>query len=279
MDVTFVIWIKKHQLISFFVLSYAIMFGVIFGFILLQPGQPLQAWSLVWAFSIFSPTISALVVSWIIGGWNEIKRLLAGFTYWKVNAGWYFAALFLLLGPLVIATVYIALGHPTAGLKPGVSTLSLLGIILFQLFSGPLAEEAGWRGFALPRLQSKYNALKSSLLLGVLWTFWHLPLFFLAGATQLGIPMPIYLVMVLTITVYMTWLYNNTRGSLIITTLSHFTYNLSSTLVTGVVSLMPAMLFYMTAGPLLFLVVVGVIIIYKPEYLSKKPVNELPFRG
>jgi uncharacterized protein len=269
-------WIRNHPLISYFVLAYAIMYGFMFGYIFLQPGQPLRAWSLVWAVGIFSPTISGLIVSWIIGGWIEVKRLLSGFTRWKVGFGWYFAAVFLILGPYVIALVYIMLGHTPAGLQPGVTISGLLGIILFQFFSGPFSEEAGWRGFALPRLQAKYSALVSSLILGVIWTFWHLPLFFLTGATQVGIPFPIYLLLVMTITFYLTWLYNNTHGSLIITILAHFAYNLSSTLIAGTISLMPAMTFYLTAGPLLFLVVVGVVIYYKPKYFSKKPVTELP---
>jgi membrane protease YdiL (CAAX protease family) len=270
-------WISKHQLISFFVLTYTIMYGVMFGYIFLRPGQPLQPWSLVWAVGIFSPTISAVFLSWVIGGTAEVKRLLAGFTRWKVGGGWYFAALFLLLGPLVIAMVYIALGHPPVGLRPGVTLFSLFGITLFQLFSGPIAEETGWRGFALPRLEAKYNALVSSLILGAIWTFWHLPFFYMTGATQMGIPMPIYLFLVVTLTIYLTWLYNNTRGSLAITTLAHFTYNLSSTLIAGAVILMPAMIFYITAGSLLFLVVVGVVIYYGPRNLSKKPVTELPY--
>jgi hypothetical protein len=88
--------------------------------------------------------------------------------------------------------------------------------------------------------------------------------------------MPIYLMLVVTVTIYLTWLYNNTRGSLIITILAHFIYNLASTLIAGAVSLMPAMTFYMTAGPLLFLVVIGIIIYYRPRYLSRRPLDELP---
>ncbi len=271
-------WIRKHQLISFFVLSYAIMYGIMFGYIFLQPGQPLKPWSWVWALGIFSPSISAVALSWVIGGAAEVKRLLAGFTCWKVGFRWYFAALFLILGPFVIALVYIALGHPAAGLTPGVSIASLTGIILFQFFSGPFSEEAGWRGFALPRLESKHNALLSSLILGVIWTFWHLPLFYLTGATQVGIPLPIYLMLVITVATYLTWLYNNTRGSLVITILAHFAYNLSSTLIAGVISLMPAMAFYLTAGPLLFLVVVGIVIYFKARHFSNKPLTELPFQ-
>jgi hypothetical protein len=129
--------IYEHPLIAFFVLSYAIMYGFMFGYIILQPRQPLQAWSLVWALGIFSPTISGLIISWIIGGWAEVKRLLSGFTRWKVSFWWYFAAAFLLLGPMLIALVYIALGHPAIGLRPGMTISSLLGIVLFQLFSGP----------------------------------------------------------------------------------------------------------------------------------------------
>lgn len=270
-------WIQKHQLLAFFTLSYLIIFGVMFSYIYFNPDQPLQPWSLVWFFAIFSPSISALIVTGVIGGIPEIRRLLTGFTRWQVGWRWYFWAAFLILGPLAITLIYNALGNPGAGLKPGETMASMAGIILFNLFSGPIAEELGWRGFALPRLQAKYNALVSSLMLGVIWTCWHIPLFFTTGATQMSIPFPIYLVLVLTITVYLTWLYNNTHGSLIITVLAHFFYNLTSFL-TAILRLMPAMLFYMTAGPLLALVVVMLIFVYGPRYLSKKPVTELPLQ-
>lgn len=270
-------WIQKHQLLAFFTLSYLIIFGVMFSYIYFNPDQPLQPWSLVWFFAIFSPSISALIVTGVIGGIPEIRRLLTGFTRWQVGWRWYFWAAFLILGPLAITLIYKALGNPGAGVKPGETMASMAGIILFNLFSGPIAEELGWRGFALPRLQAKYNALVSSLMLGVIWTCWHIPLFFTTGATQMSIPFPIYLVLVLTITVYLTWLYNNTHGSLIITVLAHFFYNLTSFL-TAILRLMPAMLFYMTAGPLLALVVVMLIFVYGPRYLSKKPVTELPLQ-
>jgi membrane protease YdiL (CAAX protease family) len=236
-------------------------------------------WSPAWFVFVFSPTIAALIVSWAAGGMSAVGRLLSGFTRWNVGWRWYVAAVFLFLSPLAIALVYIALGNPAIGLRPDWTIPMVLGQIFFQFFSGPASEEAGWRGFALPRLQSKYNALVSSLILGVIWTFWHLPLFYLTGATQTSIPMPIYLLLTLTLTVYMTWLYNNTGGSLTITVLSHFSYNLVGTLITGPVSLMPGMTLYMTAGPLLFLVVVGLVVYFKPKHLSSKPERQLPFES
>jgi membrane protease YdiL (CAAX protease family) len=178
----------------------------------------------------------------------------------------------------VIAIVYIALGNQPAGLRAGWTVPVLLLQVFYQFFSGPFSEEAGWRGFALPRLEAKYNALVSSLILGVVWTFWHLPLFYVPGQAQMSIPMPIYLLLCVSVTTYLTWLYNNTRGSLVITVLGHWAFNLTGTLITGPLSLMPAMVFYMTSGPLLFLAVVGIVIYYKPKYLSRKPAAKLPFQ-
>ena len=78
-------WIQKHQLLSYFTLTYVIAFGTTFTYIYLQPGKPSEQWSLDWFLNAFSPTISALILLWIIGGWNETRRLLSAFTLWKVG--------------------------------------------------------------------------------------------------------------------------------------------------------------------------------------------------
>jgi membrane protease YdiL (CAAX protease family) len=129
-----------------------------------------------------------LIVAWIIGGMPEINTTLR-VSHWKAGT-WYFGGLSHSRS-VGVALIYNALGNPGPGIGPGETTGSLLGTIIFSLFSGPIAEELGWRGFALPRLQSKYNALISSLILGVIWTFWHIPFFFTTGATQMSIPFPI----------------------------------------------------------------------------------------
>jgi membrane protease YdiL (CAAX protease family) len=269
-------WIQKHPLLSFFTLTYLIAFGTTFTYIYLQPGKPSENWSLAWFLNAFSPTISALILSWIIGGVAEVKRLFSGFTRWKVGLRWYLAAAFLFLGPLAFALIYIALGNPIAGIQPGVTTSAILGQLVFTLFSGPLAEEAGWRGFALPRLQLKYSALVSSVILGVIWCCWHIPLFFLPGSSQQGIPFPIYLMLVVTLTIYFTWLYNNTKGSLIIMVLAHFSFNMSGGFIAGTLGLLPPMILYVAAGSLLVLTVVWVVFYFGSRTLSRKSVRELP---
>ena len=275
MKTALIAWIKKHQLISFFVLTYLITFKVQFLFAFLQPSKPMQNWSLVWFFSVFSPSISALIIAAVIGGRSEVKRLLSGFTRWKVGLRWYFAAAFLFIGPLLITLIYMALGNSNPVSLAGITLISFLGQVVFNFFSGPFSEELGWRGFALPRLQMKHNALVSSLILGVIHTFWHLPLYFIAGSSQMGIPLPIYLVLVTSVNIYINWLYNNTRGSLVIAVLAHFAFDATG-LLTEYLKLMPPMLFNMTAGPMLGMLVIVIVIVFGAKHLSKKPASELP---
>jgi hypothetical protein len=83
--------------------------------------------------------------------------------------------------------------------------------------------------------------------------------------------------LVVTVTLYMTWLYNNTRGSLIITVLAHFSFNLSGGFIAGTLGLLPPMVLYVAAGSILVLSVIGVILYFGTRSLSRKPVEELPF--
>jgi uncharacterized protein len=94
------------------------------------------------------------------------------------------------------------------------------------ILGGPLGEEPGWRGFALPRLQPLHGPLVGSLILGVLWALWHLPLFWSGVWTPPTIPnMVMFVLMITALTVTMTWVFNNAKGSLLITMLMHASFN------------------------------------------------------
>lgn len=265
-------WIRRHQLITFFILAYLINYAVTFLHLYWVPLPP----SLVLLLQVFSPSISALILSAVIDGWAEIRRLLSGFTRWKVRWKWYLAAGLLLLGPLGIALVYWALGNPIPGPEPGLSFGALLGYVALTFISGPLAEEAGWRGFALPRLQEHYNALISSIILGVLWGFWHVPFYF--QPTSSLIPFPIGCVINIALSILLTWMYNNTKGSLVICVLAHFLYNVNGAIIVGRLGLVPPLALYVGGGIIMGLYLVIVVVIFGPSYLSRKPVDELPFR-
>ncbi len=98
---------------------------------------------------------------------------------------------------------------------------------------GPLGEEIGWRGFALPRLQLRYGALLATLLLGVLWACWHLPEFLTpsqGGGPGVGLAafyqqFPIFLLMVIALSIIFTWVFNNTLGSLFLVILLHTSFD------------------------------------------------------
>ena len=91
-------------------------------------------------------------------------------------------------------------------------------VLLFAVFSGPLGEEPGWRGFALPRLLSRYPALTASLILGVVWAAWHLPLLLVGDLTVYGTVNAVLAAIVF------TWVYQNTGGSVLVPILMHMSH-------------------------------------------------------
>jgi uncharacterized protein len=108
------------------------------------------------------------------------------------------------------------------------STPTLLLVALVNLLvSGPLGEELGWRGFALPRLLKRFNPFMASLILGSLWGIWHLPSFFLSGLPQSGLAIAIFLLGGLCLSILATWLFHHTGQSVLSIVLFHYMVNFS----------------------------------------------------
>jgi membrane protease YdiL (CAAX protease family) len=180
-----------------------------------------------------------LLPAWV--AWNIFSRrrgvrtLLQTLAAWRVPPIWYVAALLL---PAIISTAGIALlallGQPLPPfprIEPMRELLPLLltTFVATLLYGGPLGEEAGWRGFALPRLQAQHSPLVASLLLSVVWGLWHVPLHLAGvyhGIFPDGLP-GILLRIVTTIptTVLFTWFFNRTRGNLWLVVLLHTAVN------------------------------------------------------
>jgi len=260
--------IKKNSLITFFVLSYLL---IIISVILRLYAN--MHFALYWILSAWSPTISAIIISGIIGGWSEIKKLLSGFLRWKVSIKWYLAACLLFIVPLIFAGFYILFGGQSPGPVPDLTVGIFFIYLLFTLLSGPLSEEAGWRGFALPKLESKFNALNSSIILGIIWACWHIPLYFV----EVRMPFYIFIILNTVISILITWGYNNTKGSLIITVLFHFSFNFGGAFIAGYLGLLPQMVFYISGSILIIPYLIIVVKYAGPEKLSRKPDSEMPF--
>lgn len=263
----------RYPLWSFFILTFALNIAVTVTQLYILKIPQTKPIALL---QVVTPTISAIILSYLLGGWDEVRKLLSGFTRWRVHWVWYLAAFMMTGFPLLTAVVYILLGNPIRGLNPDATALSLLGLFGFTLLSGPLTEEAGWRGFALPRLQRRYSALTSSLILGILWASWHIPFYFEPNYAANGMPLPIFMVVVTALTILFTWIYNNSGGSLLLTMLAHFFFNFSSAFLVQEFGLLPPMLLYIGGGGLMMLLIVWVVIYFGPKHLSRKPASELP---
>lgn len=120
---------------------------------------------------------------------------------------------------------------PLGGAKRTLTQPAVLMLFIgANIIGGPLGEELGWRGFALDRLQNKWNALVASLILGIIWAAWHFPLFHIKGTPQHGMGFGTFLfwlwsLQVVSLSVLTTWVYNNTHRSILSAVLMHFMFN------------------------------------------------------
>jgi membrane protease YdiL (CAAX protease family) len=162
------------------------------------------------------------------------KRLI---DFKRISVKWYL--IILLIFPAVF-TGSILVSHLLGNPWPELSRMNqvinqpamLILIVVTGLLTGPLAEELGWRGYALERLQNRFSPIISSLLLAPIWWVWHLPLFFIRGTTQakwgIGtLNFWLFAAGILPLTLILTWVYNHTQRSILAAVLTHFMYNFS----------------------------------------------------
>jgi uncharacterized protein len=230
-------WMRRHPLFSYFFMAYAFTWITLLPYTLAEWSSPLpkaQFYNLFFILHTFGPAVSAYVMFRITdgkAGWLSVRNRIK-----QVRAGWGWYA-FILLGipALILIGMLILPGALTSfqGLPPYFLAQYPFLFVLIFFGGGPLGEEIGWRGFALPLMQSRYGALRATLLLGVLWAFWHLEDFFTAsqgggpgtGLVAFTYHLPIFLVMVMALAIIMTWVFNHTRGSIFIAILLHASYD------------------------------------------------------
>jgi len=175
---------RQHPLLCYFLLA----FGLTWAYELLVFGVLHASFSEFWVLLFtFGPTLAAFLITAVTQGRAGILQLLRRYVFWRVGITWY---LLVLLGvpALLLLPSLIQPGAFSAFRLPDLSFwLTYLVVYLSTLvFGGPLGEEGGWRGFALPHLEQRSGPLVATLLLGVLWGLWHLPLFLLVPRVPRG---------------------------------------------------------------------------------------------
>lgn len=227
---SFKVFLQRHSLIACLFLMFAFTWPIELANVEVLP---LSLPFAVYIFVGWGLILAALLMTGLTLGKGGVVDLLKRYLIWRVQWTWYLGALLLLPALQLLSVPLTALltGIPADFSQPLVrevapldAPLPLLVVpwFVFELLTN--GEEMGWRGYVLPRLQAKHSALVASLIVGVIWGVWHLPKFLGTGASGersfvwFGIAH-------MALSVLYTWLYNNTRGSLLLVTLFHASGN------------------------------------------------------
>jgi CAAX protease family protein len=224
--------VRRHPLICFYVLTYAITWSLWAPLVIFRDSIPGPVGFILNLLGGLVPSTLGLVFIGILSGRPGVRRVLRRLVHGRIGLRWYLAALALaMLVPLAVG-VSILMGGATPVVDNTI--FGVLFLFAFHIFPGTaMGEELGWRGFVLPRMQARHSALKASLVIGILWGCWHLPVW-LTGRESNPISLfgP-FVVAVIASSVVYTWLYNNTGGSLLIVVLYHAASNLPITVLIG----------------------------------------------
>jgi membrane protease YdiL (CAAX protease family) len=229
--------IRRHPLVSFFVLANALSWIAWTPYVLSDNGLG------VWDFSFppvlgtsqisgmlagayLGPITSALLVTAITGGAAGLRQWAARLWRWRVRWHWYAIALVGVPLALVLTGAVVSGGEVHA---PSLTAITLyLPLLLLQMMTTGLAEEPGWRDFALPRLQARFGPMRSAFILGPLWALWHFPLFLTewGGYPDADWTRPVFFtIFCIGFNVVMAWVFNSTGQSLPLAMLAHVSVN------------------------------------------------------
>jgi membrane protease YdiL (CAAX protease family) len=223
-----------RQAITFVGLTFAVSLAVYLPIIASARGWiPIAVPPALSALGVFGPAVAALLLLVHERARAGVETLVRDATAWRFGARWWVAALALppaLLGAMYAGYRLVGGPHRTASMvgvlsETGSGALVVLPVFVLVTVALAYGEEAGWRGYLLPRLQTRWSALTASLLLGIVWFLWHVPLLFLPGDMNRAMPIGLLAAFVLASAVLYTWLYNNTGGSVLAVTLLHGGFN------------------------------------------------------
>ena len=242
--------IRRHPVIAFFVIAFAGEWIVTLPLVLAQNGLGLfpytvpalgpisPAYWLTIPAAIAGPTLASFIVTAVTTGKAGVQQLLRRYVVWRVGIRWY---LLVLVGvPLIqlaFSSVFLGIAPLTAFIQqwPLYFTAYLPNVLLIAVVV-QIWEEGGWSGYAVPALQQRFGAWRMALIFGPLWALFHLPFFFVPGqifqskvdVITMAVQMVIMIAAAIPTRVIMTWVFNNTKASILIAILLHASLDASN---------------------------------------------------
>jgi uncharacterized protein len=232
--------VKRYPLVTFFTLAFCLTWANWLPQALASRGLlSITVPDFLTVISGYGPALAAIIVTALTTGKLGLRLLFGRLVRWRVGLRWYAVVL---LTPICITLTAVGLHLLTGGTAPNFTQSQLqLGpsdapawqeiLLLFLLFTlgfDGLGEELGWRGYALPKLQTGRSALSASLILGGLWAAWHVPYAMTQGSFLSSIPLAWFFLNMLASAILYTWVFNNTQGSVLLTVLFHAANNTTS---------------------------------------------------
>jgi membrane protease YdiL (CAAX protease family) len=259
----FKVFIRKHPVLAYFVLTFVISWGGVL-LVIGGPGRIMRTSEqfetllpAVILALLTGPSVSGVLLTVFVYGRKGLRELLSRLLKWRVGIRWY--AIVLLAAPLLMMAIYLALSLLSPDFLPGIFVSEdKVSHLLMGLVTGLMAgffEELGWTGFVTPRLRQRYSVFGTGLIVGLLWAVWHiLPalwLGFASGTLSGALSTVSYLVdpflFLMAFRVLIVWVYDRTGGSLLMAMLMHMSLTSSARIFTplGIVGV-PLMLFGIT---------------------------------
>jgi uncharacterized protein len=267
------VWVKEHPIMAYFVLAYAISWIIVAPLVASAQGLiDLPVPFALHYLNDYAPLLAAIITAKIADGRVGLRDLFRRMIKWRVGLGWMLVAAFspLVVWGIAVGIVVLGVGDP----PPDLSSLGTITYVpflgwagwVFWILTAGIGEESGWRGYALPKLQSHMSALSATLIVTLFWVGWHLPRFFYYGGyMQLGFSvLPLAAHGFLALAIVLTWLYNSTRGSILMAALFHGGYNFwaASGGAGGLTS--------STIDALFIIWAVAIVVLFRPANLSRK---------
>jgi membrane protease YdiL (CAAX protease family) len=224
----------RRGIVVFYLLTYAFAWGLSALFLLFPVWTSehfgrVTLWNPIVFATIWTPTIWAFVLAYTFDGKAGLRDLLVRIFRVRVQLRWYVMST-AGIAALALTARFVRAYVDQTSLPPVFDfaawpALAWYGLSMLVVDPGPIGEDPGWRGYALPRMLQRFNPAVASVLLGVVWAVWHLPAFLFSGMPQATLSVAWFLVTVVSLTVLMSWVAVNTRGAVIPAILMHWSSN------------------------------------------------------